>query len=72
MTRAELLERIDGMSDDEIEQVGPYLKADLDAAGELEGLHREIELGRASASEEPLLEHAAVMSGALARLPPRS
>ncbi len=72
MTRAELMERIDRMSDAEIDQVGPYLEADMDALDELGGLRREIELGRASAREEPLVDHAAVMSGALALLSSRS
>jgi hypothetical protein len=40
MTRAELIECIDRMSDDEMERVGPYLEADLDVIDELAGLHR--------------------------------
>jgi hypothetical protein len=72
MTRAELIERIGRMSDTEIDQVAPYFEADMDALAELDGLRREVELGRASAREEPLIDHADVMSGALARLPARS
>lgn len=62
MTRAELIERIERMSDDEMERVGPYLEADLDVIDELASVHREIELGRASAKDEPLVDHADVMA----------
>jgi hypothetical protein len=61
MKRAALIARIDRMSDDELERVGPYLEADLDAVDQLESVQREIALGRASARDEPLVEHAAVM-----------
>ena len=66
MTRAELIERIDRMSDDELDQVGPYLEADMDALDELDRVRGEIDLGRASARDEPLVDHATVMNGALA------
>ena len=68
MTRAQLLERIGRMSDNELDRVGPYLEADLDALDGFEGVEREIALGRESAREEPLMDHEAVMAAALERL----
>jgi hypothetical protein len=72
MTRAELMERIDRMSDEEMERIGPYLEADLELIDDLGSLHQEIELGRVSARDEPLGDHADVMDAALARLRARS
>ena len=56
------------MSDDELDRVGPYLAADLEALDGFEGVQREIALGRASAREEPLMDHEGVMAAALERL----
>jgi hypothetical protein len=53
--RQALLRRIAALSEDEIERIGPYLEADLDTLIDLDALRDEIELGRASATREPLV-----------------
>lgn len=68
MTRAALLQRIENLTDDEFEQVVPFLEADLDAlqehlpAEDLADLVRAAELGRESARTEPLLDNDAVFA----------
>ena len=57
MNRRELIERIEALSEDEIERVGPYLEADLDALVDLDELRAELARGRESARAEPLLDH---------------
>jgi hypothetical protein len=68
MTRAEVLDRIRGLSDGDLERVLPYLEADLDAAADLPDLREEIERGEESARTEPLLDHESVMAMGRARL----
>ena len=46
----------------------PSTEVDLESQDDLEDLHREITLGRASARDEPLVEHEAVLAGALEHL----
>ncbi len=58
--RAELIERIKSLSDDEMERVAPYIEADLDAVDDLDALYAEIAEGRKSAQTEPLLDDDAV------------
>ena len=54
--RAALIDRIHSLSDEEIERVGPYLHADLDAVIDLDTLEKEMALGRESAQNDPLLD----------------
>jgi hypothetical protein len=68
MTRADVLQRIQGLTDSEFERVLPYLEADLDVANELPNLRGEIERGEESARTEPLLDHESVMAMGRARL----
>jgi hypothetical protein len=68
MTRADVLQRIQSLTESEFEQVLPYLQADLDAAPELPDLRAEIVRGEESARAEPLLDHEAVMAMGRARL----
>jgi hypothetical protein len=68
MTRADVLQRIQGLTESELERVRPYLEADLDVADELPDLRGEIERGEESARIEPLLDHESVMAMGWARL----
>lgn len=68
VTRSQLIERIEGLSDDELEHVGPYLEADLEVLGPDGDLVAEIERGQASARTEPLLENQTALRQATARL----
>jgi hypothetical protein len=69
--RSEIIDRIEALSDDEIEKVGPYLHADLDAVRDLDALRAEIDRGRESARAEELLEDDVVVRSVLDRLPPQ-
>ncbi len=53
VTKSQLIERIQELSDEELEQVGPYLEADLEALAPNQDLVAEIERGQASAHTEP-------------------
>ena len=55
VTRDELLRKLSELPPERFEQVAPFIEADLAAADDLAGLHREIEAGRRSAASEPLL-----------------
>ncbi len=66
--RAELIERIKSLSDDEIQRVAPYIEADLDAVDDLDALHTEIAEGRKSAQTDPLLDDDAVAKSVDAHL----
>ena len=68
MTRADVLQRIQGLTNSEFERVLPYLEADLDVADELPDLSGEIARGEESARTEPLLDHESVMAMGRARL----
>lgn len=71
VTKSELIERIQDLSDEELEQVGPYLEADLEALAPDQDLVAEIERGQASARTEPLLDTRIALQQATARLRPR-
>lgn len=68
VNRRELIQRIDSLSDAEMERIGPYLEADLDALVDLDDLRSEVARGRESARTEPLLDDAEVALQVLARL----
>lgn len=55
MTRDQLLDRLQRLSDDQFVRLAPFLEADLDALADIPDLHAEIEAGRRSAATEPLL-----------------
>lgn len=71
VTKSQLIERIQGLSDDELEHVGPYLEADLEVLDSDQDLVVEIERGQASARTEPLLDNRTALQQAAARLRPR-
>ena len=71
VTKSQLIERIQDLSDDELEQVGPYLEADLEALAPNRDLVVEIERGQVSARTEPLLDNQIALQQATARLRPR-
>lgn len=71
MTRAAILARISALSDDELARVSPYLEADLNAVYDLADLHTEVERGRVSAREEPLVDDEEVARMIKDRLGPR-
>ena len=56
MTREDLLEKVRNLTDEQFERVAPFLEADLESADDLVELLREIEEGRRSAQDEPLLD----------------
>lgn len=68
VNRSELLERIAALSQEDLDRVAPYVEADLDAVNDLDALHEEIELGRRSAAEEPLIDDDEVAASILAKL----
>ena len=55
MTRAQILERLGKLSDDQFARLAPFIEADLAALDDLDEIHAEIEAGRNSAATEPLL-----------------
>ena len=57
MTRAELIQRIQALTDEELERVLPFLEADLDLLADVEELREELRRARESARREPLLDH---------------
>ncbi len=61
MTREQLIERIQSLSDDDLARVAPYLEADLDVAADLDALLDEIRRGRLSTESEALVEHDEVL-----------
>lgn len=71
VTRSAILQRIAALSDDELARVGPYIEADLDALADLADLHAEVERGRVSAREEPLVDDEEVARLMQDRLGPR-
>ena len=68
MSRDDLVHRIEGLSEEELAEVGPYLTADLDVINELQDLTREVELGRQSARDEPLVDDDDVVQSVAERL----
>ena len=71
VTKSQLIERIQGLSDDQLEHVGPYLEADLEVLDSDQDLVDEIERGQVSARTEPLLDNRTALAQAAARLRPR-
>jgi hypothetical protein len=71
VTKSQLIERIQGLSDAELEHVGPYLEADLEVVSPDGELVAEIERGQASARTAPLLDNATTLEQVAARLRPR-
>jgi hypothetical protein len=72
VSRPELIERINALSDDELARVAPYLEADLEALSDLDDLRAEVARGRASAQSEPLLDDADVVRAVHEHLKPRA
>lgn len=68
MTRSQLIERIQALSEADLARVAPFLEADLDALVDLDGLREEVRKGRESASTQPLLEDEDVVQSVLRRL----
>ena len=64
MTRDELITRIRELSDEQFEQIAPWLAAELASVDHLGDLEAEIEAGRESAKTEPLLDHRDVLARA--------
>ena len=54
MTRSQISEYINALSDEELACVAPYLEADLDALGSLDRLRAEIRKGRQSSLKDGL------------------
>ncbi len=57
MTRKQLIDRIQALSEEDFARVAPFLEADLDSTPPPGRLLEEILLGRLSAKHEPLVEH---------------
>ena len=68
MTRSQIIERIQSLSEADLARVAPYLEADLDAVADLDDLRAEIARGRASAASEPLLDDEQVVDAVRRRL----
>ena len=68
VNRRDLIQRIESLTDEEMDRVGPYLEADLDALVDVDALRQEVAHGRKSARTEPLIDDADVVKSALARL----
>ena len=56
VTKEDLIKRLKGLSKGRFAKVAPFLEADLDAADDLAGLHKEIEAGRHNAATQPILD----------------
>ena len=56
MTKEELIQKLNDLTDAEYATVAPFLEADLESADDLEALRKEVEAGRQSASTDPILE----------------
>jgi hypothetical protein len=62
VNRQKLIQRIQSLSEEELERVGPFLEADLDVLAEmddedLDDMQRSIDRGLESARTEPLVDH---------------
>lgn len=71
VSRSELIQHIESLSDEELEVVEPFIRADLEAVPDLPGLLQEVARGRESARTEPLLEDAEVVEAVQRRLKQR-
>ena len=56
MTREELVQKLQALSADQYSRIAPFLEADIESVDDLAALHQEIESGRQSADQEPILE----------------
>lgn len=56
MTREDLISKLRNLPEDQFARIAPFLEADLEAVDDLAELNREIEAGRRSAENEPILE----------------
>ena len=56
MTKEDLIKKLKGLSKDQFAKVAPFIEADIEAADDLAALHKEIEVGRQSATSQPILE----------------
>lgn len=68
MTRTQLIDRIQALSETDLARVAPFLEADLDALADLDDLREEVRKGRESARIQPLLEDDEVVQAVLRRL----
>ena len=68
MTRSEIIERIQALSEADLARVAPFIEADLDAAGDLDDLRDEVRRARESAATEPLLDDDEVLDAVRRRL----
>lgn len=60
VTKEGLIKKLKGLSRGEFAKVAPFIEADLEAADDLAALNKEIEAGRRSAMNQPILEARAV------------
>ena len=72
MTRSELIERIQSLSESDLARVAPFLEADLDAVADLDDLREEVRKGRESARDQALLEDDQVVEAVRRRLGERA
>lgn len=56
MIRSEFIQRLECLSEEEFHEIAPYLEADLETLDDMAALHDEIEAGRQSARDEPLVD----------------
>lgn len=56
VTKEDLIKRLKGLSKVRFAKVAPFIEADLDVAGDLMDVRREIEAGRRSAATQPILQ----------------
>ena len=56
MTKEDLIKKLKGLSKGQFAKVAPFIEADIEAADDLAGLHKEIDAGRKSAATQPILE----------------
>ena len=56
VTKEELIKKLKGLSAGRFAKVAPFIEADIEAADELDALHKEIQVGRQSAATQPILE----------------
>ena len=68
VTRSQLIERIQALSEADLARVAPFLEADLDALVDLDDLREEVRKGRESARTQTLLEDDEVVQAVLRRL----
>ena len=68
VSRSELIQHIESLSDEELQVVEPFLRADLEALPGLNELLDEVARGQLSARTEPLLEDDEVLQAVQGRL----